>query len=172
MSHGTLHQSAKVRAPQRSAPVARGWNSCCRCGNVARRRMWDIATSRLSLHRRSAGFEKARSNSGRVDADNVQTSGRHNRASTSLFGDNRNHIERNRNARNKSFSLFCKQEWLSAGNRSLLMSILTTSSTVCSFTNCNKRMRSWFPIMFVSREVKWSHRLMRTRLRPTCARVF
>ena len=123
------------------------------------------------LHRRSTGFEKARSNSGRVDADNVQTSGRYNRASARLFGDNWNHIERNRNARNKSLSLLCKQEWLRAGNRSLLMSILTTSSTVCSFTNCNKRMRSWFPIMFASREVKWSERLTRTRLGPTYARV-
>ena len=172
MSHGTVDQRAEVRAPQRGAPVARGRCSCCRRGSVTRRRMWDIAASCVSLHRRSAGFEKARSNSGRVDPDNVQTSGRHNRASASLFGDNRNHIERNRNARNKSLSLFCKQEWLSAGNRSLLTSILTTSSTVCSFTNCNKRMRSSFPIMFASREVKWSHRLMRTRLGLTYARVF
>src|ERR1035441_1833708 len=69
----------------------------------------------------------------------VQDFRRHHRTSASLLCKHRNYIERDCDACNKSVSRLCKQEWLSAANGRLLMSIVTTSSIVCSFTNCNKR---------------------------------
>jgi hypothetical protein len=156
MSHGTVDQRPEIRAPERGASVTRGRNPGRRCRGIARRRMWDLAASCVSLHRRSASFETAGSDSGCLDPDYVQDSPRHHRTSASLLCKHRNYIERDSDACDKSVSRVCKQEWLSAGNRSLLMSILTTSSIVCSFTSCNKRMRFSFPTMFGSSAIKRS----------------
>ena len=147
--------SPRAKAETRNpCPIARCPGR--RRGGIARRRMWDIAASCVSLHRRSASFETAGSDSGCLDPDHVQDSRRRHRTSASLLCKHRNYIERDCDACNKSVSRLCKQEWLSAGNGSLLMSIVTTSSIVCSFTNCNKRMRFSFPTMFASSAIKRS----------------
>jgi hypothetical protein len=156
MSYGAIDQSGKIRAPERSSSPPRARNSCCRRGGVARGRVWNIASSCVSLHRRSTSSGTAGFNSGPINADHVQDSRRRNRASARVFFGQWDYTERDRNARNQSISCLIKQEWLSAKGGSLLKSILTTSSIVCFFTNCNKRMRSLFPIMFASRVIKRS----------------
>ena len=156
MSHGSVDERPEIGAPERGPSVTRGRNPCRRCGGVTCRRMWDIAASCVSLHRRSASFETPGSESGCLDPDYVQDSRRHRRSSASLLCKHWNYIERDRNACNKSVSRLCKQEWLSAGSGSLLMSLFTTSSIVCSFTSCNKRMRFSFPTTFGSSAIKRS----------------
>jgi hypothetical protein len=148
MSHGKVDERPEIGAPERGASVTRGRSPCCRCGDIARRRMRDITAPCVPLHRRSAKSGAASCDSGRVDSNHVQDSRRRHRAAASLFCEHRNYVERDCHSRNKSVSLVCKQEWLSSGNGSPSMSILTTSSTVSSFTNCNKRMRFSFPITF------------------------
>ena len=157
MSHGKVDQRPEVGAPQRGASVTRRRNRGYRRGGLARRRMWDIAASCVSLHRRSAIFETAGSDSDCVDPNHVQDSRRHHRPSASLLREDRNYIKRNRDACYKSFPCFCKQEWLSAVSGSLSKSIVTTSLIVCSFTNCNKRMRSSSQITVASSAIKRSY---------------
>jgi hypothetical protein len=139
-----------------NASVTRGRNPGRRCGDIARRRVWDIAASCVSLHRRSASVETAGSDSDCVDPNHVQNSRRHRRSSARLLCEDRNYIERNCHACYKSVPCFCKQEWLSAVSGSLLKSIVTTSLIVCSFTNRNKRMRSSSQITVASSAIKRS----------------
>jgi len=156
MSHGTVDQRPEVRASERGASVTRGRNPGRRRGGIARRRMWDIAASCVSLHRRSAIFETAGSDSDCVDPNHVQDSRRHHRTSASLLCEDRNYIERDCHACDKSVPCFCKQEWLSAARGSVLKSIVTTSLIVCSFPNCNKRTRSSSQITVASSAIKRS----------------
>jgi len=156
MSHGTVDQRPEVRASERGASVTRGRNPGRRRGGIARRRMWDIAASCVSLHRRSASFETAGSDSDCVDPNHVQDSRRHHRTSASLLCEDRNYIERDCHACDKSVPCFCKQEWLSAARGSVLKSIVTTSLIVCSFPNCNKRTRSSSQITVASSAIKRS----------------
>ncbi len=141
MSNGTVDQRREVGAPERSASVTRARNPGRRCGGIARRRMWNIAPARISLHRRSASFETAGSDSSCVDPNHVQDSRRHRGTAAGLLCEDRHYIERDCHTCNKGVPRICKQEWLSAANGSVLKSIVTTSLIVCSFTNCNKRMR-------------------------------
>lgn len=148
MSYESIDQRAEIRAVERGSSATRARNSRCRRGGVACARMWNIAASCVSLRGKSAIYRTAGSGSVAVVTRYVQDSGRSHPASASLFGRQRNHPERSCNASAQSVSVFCKQAWLSAVGGNHLMSVMTTSSIVCSLRNCSKPTRYLFPIVF------------------------
>lgn len=148
MSYEPIDQRAEIRAVERGSSATHTRNSRCRRGGIARSRMWNIASACVSLRGRSASYRTGGSGSVAVATHYVQDSGRSHPTSASLFGRQRNHLERSCNASAQSVSVFCKQAWLSAVAGNHLMSAMTTSSIVYSSRNCSKPTRYSFPIVF------------------------
>jgi hypothetical protein len=142
MSHGALDEPGEVRAAQRGTSTARSRARQSGSGRHVIARLSHFVATGIPV--RGSGPEDEASAAGcrTVGADYVQNSKRRHPPITSVLFDQRLNAKRGRDACTQSiFDNRDAQAWLNGANAPFLMSVSTTSSTVCCSRNCNRATR-------------------------------